>query len=262
MAILKTLDLEVNYGVVEAVRKVSVSVEAGEITAVLGANGAGKTSLLSAISGLVKPSGGGVLLRGEPITGQKASSNVRRGLVHVPEGRRIIAPLSVEENLLLGGYTAKPRERAERIQQVYEIFPRLVERKDSLGGLLSGGEQQMLAFGRALMAGPQVLLLDEPSMGLAPIMVDVILDNVTKMAEAGIGILMVEQNAAAVMEIASYLYIMDRGRVVMEGTAAQMAQDESVVRAYLGLEDLEDLEDSTAGTEPESISGPGEGDRQ
>lgn len=240
MTVLKTLDLEVRYGVVEAVRRVSVSVEEGQITAVLGANGAGKTSLLSAISGIVKPSRGGVLLRGEPVTGQKASDNVRRGLVHVPEGRRIIAPLSVEENLLLGGYTASARDRAERMAQVYEIFPRLVERRQSPGGLLSGGEQQMLAFGRALMAGPRVLLLDEPSMGLAPIMVDVIFENVTRMAESGIGILMVEQNASAVMEIASYLYIMDRGRVVMEGTAEQMTQDEGVVRAYLGLEELEE----------------------
>lgn len=239
MAILETQEIEVRYGVIEAVRKVSVSVEEGKITGVLGANGAGKTSLLSAISGLVKPAGGAVRLRGDSITGHKASNNVRRGLVHVPEGRRIIAPLSVEENLLLGGYTASAKERAERLQRVYEIFPRLVDRKTQFGGLLSGGEQQMLAFGRALMAGPAVLLLDEPSMGLAPIMVDVILENVTRMTEAGIGILMVEQNALAVLEIASYVFIMDRGQVVMEGTPSQMAQDEGMVRAYLGLEELE-----------------------
>lgn len=238
MIALEATDIEVRYGVVEAVRGVSVTVRAGEVTAVLGANGAGKTSLLSAISGIVKPAAGGVSLHGEEIAGRRTPSNVRRGLVHVPEGRRIIAPLTVEENLLLGAYTASAADRRERLAHAYDIFPRLVERKHSPGGLLSGGEQQMLAFGRALMAGPKVLLLDEPSMGLAPVMVDVIIENVRRMAEDGIGILMVEQNAAAVLEIATYAYVMEQGLVVLEGTADDVSNDAGVVRAYLGLEDL------------------------
>lgn len=240
--LLQTHDVVVRYGIVEAVRGVSVSVATGQITAVLGANGAGKTSLLSAISGVVKPSGGQVLLKGEPITGQKVSANVRRGLVHVPEGRRIIAPLTVEDNLLLGGHTLPARLRRQRLAEVYELFPRLVERKDSPGGLLSGGEQQMLAFGRALMADPQVLLLDEPSMGLAPIMVDVVMETVQRMAERGIGILMVEQNATAVLDIAAYAYVIEQGSVVLEGPAKDVATDSAVVRAYLGLDDLADDE--------------------
>lgn len=246
MTLLQASDITVRYGVVNAVRGVSVTVGQGKITAVLGANGAGKTSLLSSISGLVRPVSGSVLLNGEPITGSSASRNVRRGLVHVPEGRRIIAPLTVEENLLLGGYTAARRVRSERLAFVYDVFPRLVERKQSPGGLLSGGEQQMLAFGRALMAGPKVLLLDEPSMGLAPIMVDVILENVQKMASEGIGILMVEQNVSAVMEIASYAYVLERGKVVLEGTADAIKEDRGVVRAYLGLEDLDESAEGVA----------------
>jgi branched-chain amino acid transport system ATP-binding protein len=240
MTVLETRGVEVRYGVVEAVRGVDLKVAAGQITAVLGANGAGKTSLLSAISGLVTPSAGTVQLKGEDITSQSVSTNVTRGMVHVPEGRRIIAPLSVEENLLLGGHTRSARQRKETLDQVFEIFPRLVERKHSAGGLLSGGEQQMLAFGRALMANPEVMLLDEPSMGLAPIMVDVVMDTVQKMAAQGIGILMVEQNAAAVMSIASYAYVMEQGSVVLEGTAEEISNDAGVVRAYLGLDEVDD----------------------
>lgn len=240
MSLLDATNIEVRYRIVQAVNSVSISVSEGQITAVLGANGAGKTSLLSAISGLVKPHSGSVTLDGQQITGHEVSSNVRRGLVHVPEGRRIIAPLTVEENLLLGGHTATAGQRKERLGQVYDIFPRLADRTHSAGGLLSGGEQQMLAFGRALMAGPKVLLLDEPSMGLAPIMVDVILDNVTRMAEGGIGILIVEQNASAALDIASYAYVMEQGSVVLEGTAEDIAQHAGVVRAYLGLDDLDE----------------------
>lgn len=238
MTLLEVRDLHVRYGKVEAVRGVDVTVRAGEVTAVLGANGAGKTSLLSAVSGVVKVAAGSVVMNGEDITGQPANRNARRGMVHVPEGRRIIAPLTVEENLLLGAYTQPARRRKELLASVYEIFPRLVERKRSAGGLLSGGEQQMLAFGRALMADPKVLLLDEPSMGLAPIMIDVIMEHVRGMTERGLGILMVEQNASAVLEIAAHATVMEQGEVVLSGTGSEIANDAGVVRAYLGLEDL------------------------
>lgn len=240
MTVLEARGIEVRYGLVEAVRGVDIRVTAGEVIGVLGANGAGKTSLLSSISGLVNPSGGTVLLRGADVTGQSVAANVSRGMVHVPEGRRIIAPLTVEDNLLLGGHTRSVRERKRNLSRVLEVFPRLADRRASPAGLLSGGEQQMLAFGRALMAEPEVLLLDEPSMGLAPIMVDVVMETVQTMTAQGIGVLMVEQNAAAVLRVASYAYVMEQGSVVLEGPAAEISNDAAVVRAYLGSNEVDD----------------------
>lgn len=250
MTLLQAASVVVNYGIVPAVRGVSIEVGAGQVTTVLGANGAGKTSLLSAISGVVRISAGSVLLKGEEIAGQSVSTNVRRGLVHVPEGRRIISPLTVEENLLLGGFTRSAKQNRQRLLEIYDTFPILADRRRSAGGLLSGGEQQMLAFGRALMADPELLLLDEPSMGLAPVIIDVIMESVQSMAQRGIGILMVEQNATEALDVASYAYVIEQGRVVLKGSADELSRNAGVLKAYLGLEELSD-EAAVHGNSPE-----------
>ncbi len=237
MPALEVDDLAVRYGLLQAVRGVSLRLEEGEVAVVLGANGAGKSSTLNAICGAVKPAGGRIAFDGVDITGRRAHRVARAGLVQVPEGRRILAPLTVEENLLLGGYVVSSKaRRAQLLAEVYAMFPILHERRDGPGGLLSGGEQQMLAFGRALMAQPRVLLLDEPSMGLAPIVVDQIMEAVAAIARRGISILMVEQNAAAAFRVAATAYVLQQGEVVVAGPVEEVRESPLVARAFLGTE--------------------------
>jgi branched-chain amino acid transport system ATP-binding protein len=227
-------DLHVRYATAEAVRGVSVTAEPGRVTLVLGANGAGKTSTLRATAGLVPVHAGTVTLDGRDVTGRAPHKLVRDGLVLVPEGRRVFAPLTVEENLVLGGYTAGRDEARAVMERVYAMFPILRERRGGPAGLLSGGEQQMLAFGRALMSSPRVMLLDEPSMGLAPTMVESVLGAVREIADSGIAVLLVEQNAEGGMEVADEVVAMARGEVVFTGPVAQARSNASVLRAFLG----------------------------
>ena len=231
---LQISDLHVRYATAEAVRGVTLSATPGRVTLVLGANGAGKSSTLRATAGLVKARAGRVELDGQDITGRKPHEIVRRGMVLVPEGRRVFAPLTVEENLVLGGYTAKRAAADEVLGRVYEMFPILGQRRAGQAGLLSGGEQQMLAFGRALMSSPRAIMLDEPSMGLAPTMVESVLGAVRGMAESGIAVLLVEQNADMGLEIADDVVAMARGEVVFSGPASQARSNSSVLRAFLG----------------------------
>jgi len=227
--------LNVHYGGVHALRGLSLGVAEGEIVALLGNNGAGKTTTLCAVSGLLRPSGGRVLLEGEEITGRKPHRITARGLVHVPEGRRIFSTLSVHENLQIGGYLV--RDQAEirtRIERVYGLLPRLAERRTQQGGTLSGGEQQMLAIGRALVTGPRLLLLDEPSMGLAPLVVASIMELIAGINAEGTSVLLVEQNAVAALGIAHRGYVIENGQCVLEGPAAELRRDPRVVEAYLG----------------------------
>ncbi|MFF3439371.1 ABC transporter ATP-binding protein [Streptosporangium sp. NPDC002721] len=227
--------LDVHYGGVHALRGLSLGVAEGEIVALLGNNGAGKTTTLSAVSGLLRPSGGTVVFDGKAITREKPHRITARGLVHVPEGRRIFSTLSVHENLQLGGYLV--RDQAEirtRIERVYELLPRLAERRAQQGGTLSGGEQQMLAIGRALVTGPRLLLLDEPSMGLAPLVVASVMELIAGINAQGTSVLLVEQNAVAALGIAHRGYVIENGECVLDGPAAELRRDPRVVEAYLG----------------------------
>ena len=231
---LEITDIHVSYGKVEAVRGVSLVVKPGKVTLVLGANGAGKSTTLKAVAGLEKPTSGSIRLDDHDITGQPPHAIVRRGVALVPEGRRVFSPLMIHENLRMGAYTAPRASYAETLAKVYEMFPILSDRSHSAAGLLSGGEQQMLAFGRALMSEPKVMLLDEPSMGLAPAVVDSILTKVRAMADSGIGILMVEQNAEAGLDVADDVVAIARGEVVYTGPATSARDNASVLRAFLG----------------------------
>ncbi|GAA1853422.1 ABC transporter ATP-binding protein [Pseudonocardia ailaonensis] len=226
--------LACSYGRVEAVRDISLRARPGEITLVLGANGAGKTTMMNAVAGLLKPAAGTVRLGEEDLTGLPPHVVVRHGLALVPEGRRIFGPMTVAENLRLGGYLRQGARLREVLARVHEMFPVLHDRRDVAAGLLSGGEQQMLAFGRALMSEPTVLLLDEPSMGLAPVMTDVVLGKVAELAATGLGVLMVEQNADAGLDIADQVVAVARGSVVYSGDAADARNHASVLRAFLG----------------------------
>ena len=239
---LETDNLHVSYGNIEAVRGVSLGVKAGKVTLVLGANGAGKSTTLKAIAGIEKPHEGTVTLDGEDITGLAPHKLVRRGIALVPEGRRVFGPLTVAENLRLGGYTAPKAAFDETLARVYDMFPILADRRSGAAGLLSGGEQQMLAFGRALMSQPKVMLMDEPSMGLAPVVIDSIMAKVRQMADDGIGILMVEQNAEAGLGVADDVVAIARGEVVYTGAAGDARNNASLLRAFLG-------EAALAGTE-------------
>jgi branched-chain amino acid transport system ATP-binding protein len=232
--LLEVRDLAVRYGSIEAVRGLSFSVEEGSIVAVIGANGAGKSSSLLALSGLVRSSGS-IRFAGREIGGQRADRIVRAGLVQVPEGRAILSPLSVAENLELGAWTRSGEGVAEDLARVYELFPRLSERSRQLAGSLSGGEQQMLAIGRALMASPRLLLLDEPSMGLAPKLVSAIFAILAEIRKRGTTILLVEQNALMALKLAHRAYVLQTGRIVLSGPAAEVARDENVKKAYLGI---------------------------
>ena len=237
---LEVKDLHVNYGPVHAVHGVSLSAQEGRVTLVLGANGAGKSTSLRAVAGLHKPRSGAIELDGQSIFGLPAHKVVRRGMALVPEGRKIFFPLTVEENLRMGGYTASRAKGDKTMAQVYDTFPVLADRRASAAGLLSGGEQQMLAFGRALMSQPRLMLMDEPSMGLAPTMVDTVMSSVKAMADSGIGILMVEQNADAGLELADTVVIVTRGETVWTGTAADARGDKAIVHAMLGEAALDD----------------------
>lgn len=236
MALLEVKDLAVSYGDLEVVHGISFDVDAGEVVALLGANGAGKSSVMRAISGLLEPTRGTVDLDGRSLVGVEAHELVEMGLRHVPEGRRIFAPLSVEENLRLGGYTARRQgsKLNERIKEVYERFPVLGERRKQLGGTLSGGEQQMLAVGRALVTNPRLVALDEPSLGLSPKMSQIILDTVSEIANAGTGVLLVEQNAREALKMSDRAYVLDLGNIVIEGPAAEVAANSRIQATYLG----------------------------
>nr|WP_312882794.1 ABC transporter ATP-binding protein [Streptosporangium album] len=227
--------LDVHYGGVHALRGLSLTVGQGEIVALLGNNGAGKTTTLSAASGLVRPTAGKVVFDGHDVTRDKPHKITARGLVHVPEGRRVFSTLTVHENLQLGGYLVRDQaEIRKRIERVYELLPRLAERRAQQGGTLSGGEQQMLAIGRALVTGPRLLLLDEPSMGLAPLVVASVMELIADINAQGTSVLLVEQNATAALRIAHRGYVIENGECVLDGPAAELREDARVVEAYLG----------------------------
>jgi len=233
--LLKVENLETHYGKVAALKGISFEVRQGQIVTLLGSNGAGKSTTLRTISGLLSPSAGRVTFLGEDITGKPAHEIVKRGLVHLPEGRHIFKDLTVQENLELGAYTLKDKhERRKRMQNVFQRFPILEKRKGQLGGTLSGGEQQMLAVGRGLMAAPKLLLLDEPSMGIAPLIVRDITDIIRGLNDEGTTILLVEQNAKMALGLAHYGYVLDTGSIVLEGRGENLRGDEKVVKAYLG----------------------------
>lgn len=235
MPLLELQRVHVHYGLIQALKGISLTVEQGEIVTLLGANGAGKTSTLRAISGLVRPSAGRILLHDIDLTHRKPHEIVELGVGHVPEGRRIFPRLSVEENLRLGAFTVRDRtEIARRQAYVFTLFPRLAERRKQPGGTLSGGEQQMLAIGRALMMQPRILLLDEPSMGLAPVLVESIFEVIQRLNRDGTTILLVEQNARMALEIAHRGYVLETGEIVLAGSAAELARDPRVQAAYLG----------------------------
>lgn len=231
---LEVEDLYASCGRVCAISGISLTAAPGRVTLVLGANGAGKTTTVRTIAGLHKPDSGRITMAGRPIGGLSADKVVHSGVVLVPEGRRVFGPLSVEENLRLGGYAAPRAGLKASLERVYELFPILRTRRFGAAGLLSGGEQQMLAFGRAIMSQPKVVLMDEPSMGLAPAVVDTVLGQVREIADSGIGVLIVEQNADVALEIADEAVVVARGEVVFSGSAETARTNSSVVRAFLG----------------------------
>ena len=235
MAMLEVKDLEVYYGVIQAIKGISFHVDKGEIIALIGANGAGKTTTLHTVTGKKKKKNGHVLFEGKDITKIPAHKIVSMGMAHVPEGRRVFAELSVYENLKMGAYTRKDKnEIEESLKNVYKRFPRLEERKNQMAGTLSGGEQQMLAMGRALMSKPKIILMDEPSMGLSPIMVNEIFDIIRSVSESGTTVLLVEQNAKKALSIADRAYVLETGKIVLEGKAKDLLEDDSIKKAYLG----------------------------
>lgn len=235
MAMLEVKNLEVYYGVIQALKGISFEVNEGEVIALIGANGAGKTTILHTITGLIESKAGSVHFEGKDITKMPGHKIVTLGMAHVPEGRRVFADLSVYENLKLGAYTRTDKaEIAESLEMVYKRFPRLKERKNQLAGTLSGGEQQMLAMGRALMSKPKIILMDEPSMGLSPLFVNEIFDIIREVSEAGTTVLLVEQNAKKALSIADRAYVLETGNIVLEGDANELMNDESVKKAYLG----------------------------
>jgi len=233
-AALTIHDLNVSYGRIDALKHVNLEIREGEIVAILGANGAGKSSLLRAISGLVSVSSGEILSYGKPIHTLPAEKLVSRGIVQSPEGRQIFAELTVEDNLIAGGFTVSAAERKTNLAMVYERFPILGKRAKQVAGTLSGGEQQMLAIGRALMANPKILLLDEPSLGLAPLIVRDIFNIVEQLNKQGVTVVLVEQNAKQSLKIANYAYVLEVGSVSMEGPADELLKDDRVIEAYLG----------------------------
>lgn len=235
MALLEIKDLEVSYGVIKAIKGVSFEVNQGEIIALIGANGAGKTTILHTITGLIPAKSGSIKFNGKELTKTPAHKIVSMGMAHVPEGRRIFQQLSVLENLKLGAYTRKDKAEIEAtIKMVYEHFPRLEERKNQVAGTLSGGEQQMLAMGRALMSKPSIILMDEPSMGLSPLLVSEIFEIIRAINERGTTVLLVEQNAKKALAIADRGYVLETGNISLSGNAKDLINDESVKKAYLG----------------------------
>ena len=231
--ILKIDDINVFYGSIHAIKGVSLEVNEGEIVTLIGANGAGKTTTLHTVSGLLRPRTGSIQFCGEDITKIPAHKLVERGLAHCPEGRRVFLQMTVQENLDMGAYIRKDDFSAS-LEEVYELFPRLKERRKQVAGTLSGGEQQMLAMGRALMSKPKLLMLDEPSMGLAPILVEQIFDIIKNLHAVGTTILLVEQNAQAALSIADRAYVLETGKITLSGTGAELAKSDEVRKAYLG----------------------------
>ena len=237
MALLELEDIHTYYGQIHALKGLSITVEEAEIVTLIGGNGAGKSTTLNTISGLLHPRQGKVHLAGEDITTVKAHDVVSKGIVQVPEGRRIFARLSVTENLEMGAYTQPTQSYKDNLERVFNLFPRLKERRNQSGGTLSGGEQQMLAMGRAMMANPRVLLLDEPSMGLAPVLVEIIFDTIQQInKQEGTTILLVEQNALMALSVATRGYVLETGSIVLSDSAENLRSNESVQKAYLGIE--------------------------
>ncbi|MCM1044366.1 MAG: ABC transporter ATP-binding protein [Candidatus Gastranaerophilales bacterium] len=235
MAMLEVKDLKVNYGVIQAIKGVSFHVDQGEVIALIGANGAGKTTILHTISGLLAPKEGSVMFEGKDIVKIPGHKIVSMGMAHVPEGRRVFAQLSVLQNLKMGAYTRKDKEEiSQTLKTVFDRFPRLEERQNQLAGTLSGGEQQMLAMGRALMSHPRLILMDEPSMGLSPIFVNEIFDIIEEVSKGGTTVLLVEQNAKKALAIADRAYVLETGKIVLEGKADDLLNDDSIKKAYLG----------------------------
>ena len=235
MARLSVNNLQVHYGMIQAIKDVSFEVNEGEVIALIGANGAGKTTILHTVSGLLQPTKGSVMFEGQDITKVPAHKIVSLGMAHVPEGRRVFAQLTVLENLKLGAYTRKDKnEMEETLQMIYKRFPRLEERKNQIAGTLSGGEQQMLAMGRALMSHPKIILMDEPSMGLSPIFVEEVFKIIRDISAEGVTVLLVEQNAKKALNIADRAYVLETGNIILQGDAKKLMNDESVKKAYLG----------------------------
>ena len=234
MSMLSVENLNVYYGSIHAIKGVSFEVREGEIVCLIGANGAGKSTTLNTVAGLLKPRAGSITFQDKPLVGVPAHQIVSRGLALCPEGRRVFLQLTVEENLEMGAYTRPKREIQESIDMVYEQFPRLKERYKQVAGTLSGGEQQMLAMGRALMSHPTLLMLDEPSMGLAPILVEQIFDIIKDLHKAGTTILLVEQNAQAALSVADRGYVLETGRIVTSGTGHELLESPAIKKAYLG----------------------------
>jgi branched-chain amino acid transport system ATP-binding protein len=234
MSLLEVTDLRVAYGAIEAIKGISLKVDEGQVVTLIGTNGAGKTTTLRTLSGLLKPVAGQVVFDGLRLDQLKAHDIVTKGIAHSPEGRRIFPLMTVEENLELGAYSRKGQPIAQDVKAVFTRFPRLEERRAQKAGTLSGGEQQMLAIGRALMSQPRMLMLDEPSMGLSPIMIQLIFETIAELKAAGTTILLVEQNASAALSLADYGYVLETGRVVLEGPGRELLVDEKVRKAYLG----------------------------
>ncbi|MBR5596196.1 MAG: ABC transporter ATP-binding protein [Lachnospiraceae bacterium] len=235
MAMLSVNNLQVHYGMIQAIKDVSFEVNEGEVIALIGANGAGKTTILHTVSGLLQPTKGSVIFEGQDISKIPAHKIVSLGMAHVPEGRRVFAQLTVLENLKLGAYTRKDKnEMEETLKMIYKRFPRLEERKNQIAGTLSGGEQQMLAMGRALMSHPKIILMDEPSMGLSPIFVEEVFKIIRDISAEGVTVLLVEQNAKKALNIADRAYVLETGNIILQGDAKKLMNDESVKKAYLG----------------------------
>ena len=235
MAMLQVTDLKVNYGVIQAIKGVSFEVTEGEVIALIGANGAGKTTILHTVTGLIAPKSGKIEFEGKDITKMPAHKIVTLGMAHVPEGRRVFADLSVYENLLMGAFTRKDKDEiSQTLEMVYKRFPRLKERKNQVAGTLSGGEQQMLAMGRALMSHPKIILMDEPSMGLSPLFVNEIFDIIKEVSASGTTVLLVEQNAKKALSIADRAYVLETGKIVLDAAADVLMNDPSIKKAYLG----------------------------
>lgn len=235
MAMLEIKDLQVNYGVINAIKGVSFEVNEGEVVTLIGANGAGKTTILHTVTGLLKAKAGSIQFEGKDLLKTPAHKIVAMGMAHVPEGRRVFAQLNVYDNLKLGAYTRKDKaEIARNLDMVYSRFPRLEERKHQLAGTLSGGEQQMLAMGRALMSNPKIILMDEPSMGLSPLFVTEIFDIIKSISEGGTTVLLVEQNAKKALSIADRAYVLETGHIVLAGNAKELMHNDQVKKAYLG----------------------------
>lgn len=236
MALLELENVHTYYGIIQALKGVSLTVDEAEIVSLIGGNGAGKSTTLKTISGILRPREGTIRLAGEDLAQFKPHEIVSKGVVQVPEGRRVFSQMSVAENLQMGAFALTDNQNdAENIERVYNLFPRLKERRRQLGGTLSGGEQQMLAMGRAMMANPKVLLLDEPSMGLAPVLVDSIFDTIQELNKEGTTILLVEQNARVALQIANRGYVLETGEIVLSGSAEELRTDETVQKAYLGI---------------------------